>query len=232
MKFAKSLIKGRFLKRYKRFFADIERPEGTVVAHVANTGSLKSVLASGAECLLSESDNPDRKLKFSLEALSDGQGGWVGVNTSIPNQLAQEAFVQKLVPHWKDFDEIKPEFRISAETRLDLRLRNSKTEKLHFVEVKNVTMKEGEFAQFPDAVTERGQKHLRELIQLTQQGHSTEILFIIQRTDCKRFAPAAEIDPEYARLLGEARKAGVRVTAVTAVVTENGVEWGSELGQK
>lgn len=229
MKFTKPLKKGLFLKRYKRFFADIETPQGIVVAHVANTGSLKSVLSSGAECLLSESDNPERKLKFSLEALSDGLGGWVGVNTSIPNQLGLEAFHQKRVAHWKDYDEIKPEFKLSAETRLDLRLRNSKTDQLHFVEIKNVTMKEGDCAQFPDAVTERGQKHLRELIGLTRLGHSTEILFVIQRTDCKRFAAAKEIDPEYAVLLEEARKAGVRVTVVTASVTENGVEWGNEL---
>lgn len=232
MKFTKPLKKGLFLKRYKRFFADIETNEGLVVAHVANTGSLKSVLSSGAECLLSESDNPERKLKFSLQALSDGQGGWVGVNTSIPNQLAQEAFAQKLVKHWLEFDEIKPEFKISAETRLDLRLRNSKTDQLHFVEIKNVTMKEGDCAQFPDAVTERGQKHLRELIALTKQGHSTEILFVIQRTDCAKFSAASQIDPEYARLLAEACKEGVRVTAVTAVVNENGVEWGRGLSQE
>jgi sugar fermentation stimulation protein A len=229
MKFTKPLKKGLFLKRYKRFFADIETQEGVVVAHVANTGSLKSVLLTGAECLLSESDNPERKLKFSLEALSDGQGGWVGVNTSLPNQLGQEAFDQKRVAHWQSYDEIKPEFKINAETRLDLRLRNSKTDQLHFVEIKNVTMKEGDCALFPDAVTERGQKHLRELTQLTKQGYSTEILFIIQRTDCKKFAAAKDIDPEYARLLEEACSAGVRVTAVTAVVTENGVEWGSEM---
>lgn len=230
MKFKTAVREGIFLKRYKRFFADIQLGNEIVVAHVPNTGSLKSAAEAGAPCLVTEADNPERKLKYTLEAIQMPSGAWVGVNTSWPNLLAKEAFESRVFGHWGDFDELKAEVKLSAETRIDLVLSCSKTKKKHFVEVKNVTMASGELssrkgiAQFPDAVTERGQKHLRELMKLVGEGHSAEIFFAVQRGDCHRFSPADEIDPEYGRLLREAQKAGVKVTAALVDVSAEGVQ--------
>lgn len=226
MKFKTRLIEARFLKRYKRFFADIalktDEGEQIVVAHVANTGSLKSVLNSDCRCLISPAENPERKLRYTLEAL-EVSGAWVGINTSWPNALAKEAFEQKIFPHWLAYDICQPEIKISPETRLDLLLKNSQTGACHYVEIKNVTLAENETAMFPDAVTERGQKHLRELMSLQEKGHTCEILFTVQRTDCKQFLPAEMIDPEYAKLLRQAHAKGVRVTVAVIVVKPDSI---------
>jgi sugar fermentation stimulation protein A len=220
MEWPRKLVQGKFIKRYKRFFADVELDGKLVVAHVANTGSLKSALRpeSGQKCLLSPAADPERKLKFSLEAVQSTEGTWIGVNTSHPNKLAKEAFEKATFRHWKGFHQLKSEVKINAETRLDLLL-ESKAGKKHYVEIKNVTMKTEKAAQFPDSVTERGQKHLRELMKLVQEGHSAEILFTVQREDCDHFSPAESIDPEYARLLREAKKAGVLISVFVVQVT-------------
>jgi sugar fermentation stimulation protein A len=221
MKFASKLHEGIFLKRYKRFFADVELQGSTVVAHVSNTGSLKSVNIPGQHCLISESTNPDRKLKFSLEMIKSPAGSWVGVNTSVPNIIVKETLQlwvgrHDKVPHpfstWSQFDELKPEHKISAETRLDFSLKKNNSDKLHYIEVKNVTLAEDGIAKFPDAVTERGQKHLRELMALVDLGHTAEIVFTVQRNDCGSFAPADDIDPEYGKLLREAFHKGVKIS--------------------
>jgi sugar fermentation stimulation protein A len=216
--------KAKFLKRYKRFFADIELDGQVVVAHVANTGSLKSANTPGQPCLISPASNPERKLKFTLEAIQAPSNAWVGVNTSWPNKLIQEAFDKKLLKHWMEFDEFKAEVKISDETRLDACLKNSKTKKLHYIEVKNVTLAEGDTAYFPDAVTERGQKHLKELMKLKAQGHSVEIIFTIQRSDVKKFAPADTIDPEYGKLLREANIKGVLITPLIVDLNEKSIQ--------
>lgn len=242
MKFEERLIEARFQKRYKRFFADVILPDAvrgrSEVAHVANTGSLKSVLAEGALCLVSKAKDPNRKLQYSLQALQTPAGGWVGINTSIPNTIVPEAFHAGVFPHWKSFAEIHNEIKLNKETRIDFVLTRGPVErkkileekKLHFVEVKNVTLAVGNYpqgkgeVQFPDAVTERGQKHLREMMELMKQGHTAEIFFCVQREDCTKFSPADEIDPEYGKLLRQAVKAGMTVTAAVAKVTPTGVE--------
>lgn len=222
MKYNRHLDEGVFLKRYKRFFADIEWKGEKLTAHVPNTGSLKSVNNPGAQCLFSHSDNPERKLKQTLEMIKAPSGSWVGVNTATPNTVVREtlmAIVGKTggkVPvswqHWADFDEVKPEFKISAETRLDFALSKAKSDKKHFIEVKNVTLADGKRAMFPDAETTRGQKHLQELMKLMSEGHTAEILFTIQRSDCAEFSPADDIDPEYGRLLREAAQKGLKIS--------------------
>ncbi len=212
MKIQEKIHQGKFLKRYKRFFADIDWNGQVVVAHVPNTGSMKGCNQPGSPCLFTESNNPERKLKFTLEMVQAPSGAWVGVNTSRPNALVKEALEAKLLPHWKGFDEIKPEFKITKESRFDFALLKNGTDKKHFIEVKNVSLSEGSKAMFPDAVTERGQKHLRELIRLQGEGHSCEIVFVVQREDVDSFSAAREIDPDYADLLVETVKAGVRVT--------------------
>lgn len=205
-----ALLEGQFLKRYKRFFADFLLEGELQVAHVANTGSMKSCLQAGAPCLVSPASNPERKLRWSLEALQIN-GTWVGVNTARPNQLVAEAFQQKTIAEYTDFTQMQSEVKINAQSRIDFLLTSAKRRR--YVEVKNVTLAEGQVAFFPDAVTERGQKHLQELMQLTEQGHEAEILFVVQRSDCRIFSAADFIDPEYAKLLKMAKEKGVRVSA-------------------
>ncbi|NUN06401.1 MAG: DNA/RNA nuclease SfsA [Bdellovibrio sp.] len=232
MKFPRKLQEGIFLKRYKRFFADIEFQGQVVTAHCPNTGSLKSVNHPGQHCLFSESDNPERKLKFTLEMIKSPQGAWVGVNTATPNTIVRETLgrvvghkdVVGTFAHWAEFDEAKAEHKISAETRLDFALKKKNSDKMHFIEVKNVTLEENAMAKFPDAVSERGQKHLRELMNLIDQGHTAELVFTIQRNDCGSFAPADDIDPEYGKLLREAYHKGVRITPLVVDLHPEHVE--------
>lgn len=232
MKFTHKLQEGVFLKRYKRFFADIEWGGQTIVAHVPNTGSLKSVNVPGQHCLFSEAADPERKLKYTLQMIKSPYGSWVGVNTSIPNVIVKEMLEHQVghnkelgtYSHWADFDEILPEYKINNETRLDFALKKKSSDKWHFIEVKNVTYEENGVAYFPDAVTERGQKHLRELMALMKKGHSAEIVFTVQRSDCGSFAPADEIDPEYGRLLREAYHQGLRITPVVVELGHDLVE--------
>lgn len=232
MKFSQKLQEGIFLKRYKRFFADIEWKGQEITAHVPNTGSLKSVNIPGQPCLFSETDNPERKLKFTLQMIRSPEGAWVGVNTALPNAIVREK-LEHVVAHkketgpyafWAQFDEIKPEYKISAETRLDFALKKKSSDKMHFIEVKNVTLAEEAVAKFPDAVSERGQKHIRELMALMEQGHTAELVFTIQRQDCGTFSPADDIDPTYGRLLREAYHKGLIVTAAVVDLTPEFVE--------
>jgi sugar fermentation stimulation protein A len=237
MNFTPELKQGQFLKRYKRFFADLIDENGeTVTAHVPNTGSMKGLLIEGSPCLYSFVDDPKRKLKYTLQMLKP-ENHWVGINTQLPNKLAFEAFENQALKHWQKYCYAQPEFKISRKTRIDLLLSQTAPEKkkfvtadmdshqFHFVEIKNVTLAENtkngkKCALFPDAVTERGQKHLTELIELVAQGHGAEIFFLVQREDCDDFSPATEIDPKYAQLLAEAKAAGVKLSAYQCAVSE------------
>lgn len=223
MKYTKTLILGKLLKRYKRFFADVEVNGEIVVAHVPNTGSMKSCSEPGSDCLISPSDNPERKLKFTLEMVRASSGAWVGVNTATPGFLIKELFASQQIDSWKHFDQIKAEVKINAETRLDFLFSNDKTKR--YVEIKNVTLKHENLAMFPDAVTERGQKHLRELMNLIDEGHEAEIVYVIQRDDCHEFAPAHLIDPEYAKLLAEAHKKGMFITPLSFSLNEKEISY-------
>jgi len=225
MKLPLPIAEGQLVKRYKRFFADVKLDDEVVTAHVPNTGSLKSCLNENALCRMSYHDNPKRKLKYTLQMIKTPTS-WVGVNTSLPNVLVWEAWERKDL--WPKLPFAKREVKISKETRLDMALwqkdyglgpkkkidlENFDKYKFHFVEIKNVTFRDGEKALFPDSVTTRGQKHLRELMELKRQGHKSEIFFVVQRTDCQIFSPADDIDPEYGRLLRQAKKEGVTISA-------------------
>ncbi len=198
------------IKRYKRFFADVELDGQVVTAHCPNTGSLKTCWEEGRAAYISESDNPERKLKYTLEITESPTGALVGVNTSWPNKLVREAFENKVIDDWKKFENFKSEVKISKETRLDACLEDAQGRK-RYIEVKNVTLMRDGIAYFPDAETTRGQKHLVELVKLVEEGHQAEIVFTIQREDCSHFSPAADLDPEYARLLVLAKEKGVIV---------------------
>jgi sugar fermentation stimulation protein A len=227
MKLPAPILEGRFVKRYKRFFADLELEGQLVTAHVPNTGSLISCLEVGASCWVSSNNDPKRKLKYTLQMV-EAHGSKVGVNTGLANALVAEAFQNRAIPHWQKFDCLQAEVKLSAETRLDFALWKSSAERpvsdkitlqnlnsssLHFVEVKNVTLAEGSIAMFPDAVTTRGQKHLDELVGLVDAGHTAEIFFVVQREGCTSFSPARDIDPVYAEKLERAQNAGVIVSA-------------------
>ena len=227
MKFEKPLIEGTFLKRYNRFFADVKIGDETVVAHVPNTGSLKGVNRPNSPCLVSPATNPERKLRYTLEMIQTPES-WVGVNTGRPNALVHELFHGGAVSHWKKFDRAQLEVKINNQTRLDLALWNSQdaiplkkgklaeiAPPLHFVEIKNVSLAENKRALFPDAVTERGQKHIQEMMDLMDRGFTCEFVFVIQRSDCESFSPADAIDPEYGKLLRQAQKKGLLISPFT-----------------
>jgi sugar fermentation stimulation protein A len=236
VQFQHAVKKAKFLKRYKRFFADVEIDGKVEVAHVPNTGSMKGCTEPNSECLVTFNNDPARKLKYTLELIKTPTT-WVGVNTSHPNLLVQELWSKGEVGHWKKFDRCQREVKISKETRLDMALWASKdnheTKKdrlvelappLHFIEIKNVTLAKDGTAQFPDSETTRGQKHITELVQLMEKGFTCEIVFVVQRQDCKTFSPADDIDPVYGKLLRDALKKGLIVTALPTVKTENGIE--------
>ncbi len=203
------------LRRYKRFFADVEIDGQVHVAHVPNTGSMKGTLDFPCRGLVSRSDDPKRKLAFTLEFLEFPDGHWVGVNTHKPNRWVENTLRSQMARGEWDFDELKREAAISAATKFDFCLsRTGKVQKL-WIEVKNVSMKIENSAAFPDAVTERGRKHLFELAKKCRDGDLAELWFVVQRSDCQSFVVADRIDPLYAEALSGALAAGVKMKIFT-----------------
>lgn len=231
MKFSKKLLEGKLLKRYKRFFADVEYQGEVYTIHVPNTGSLKAVIEKEPKalqkCWFSLHGDKTKKLQGTLEAVQSVNGTWVGVNTSNPNKIVTEAIQtsietkKPLFKHWKGYDHYQSEYKINKESRLDGLL--SKGDKKHFIEIKNTTYAEGTTAMFPDAVTERGQKHLIEMMKLIDEGHQCELIFTIQRDDVKSFAPAAKLDPKYAELFRKAIDHGLIINPVIVHIDRDSV---------
>ena len=228
MKFKKQLIHGRLVRRYKRFLADVNLDDGTqVTAHCTNSGSMLSCLEEGAEVWLSPADDPGRKTRFTWEMIRIG-GGWVGINTSHPNALAYEWVESGLIPGLSGLTNLKREVRW-GDSRFDLYgeypegRRGPGSAQACFIEVKNVTLKEGERALFPDAVTVRGRKHLNTLIRVKKAGMQAVMLYVVQRSDVRIFSPARKIDPEYAGALKEAVRNGVEVIVAQARVSPEGI---------
>lgn len=220
MQFSTPLVKGKLIKRYKRFLADIELTNGEiVVAHTTNSGSMKSCIEIGAEVYLTPNNDPKRKTKFTWEMIKIN-GNWVGVNTAWPNLLAYEAIKNNEIPQLTNYTHVKREVKF-GDSRFDVYAEND-LEKC-FIEVKNVSMKENNFALFPDAVTTRGQKHLKTLIEVKQSGVRAVMLYIVQRSDVDTFSTAKEVDPDYANALIEAHKKGVEIIVYQAKVTETGI---------
>lgn len=206
------LSRGRLVKRYKRFLADVKLDDGTVVtAHCANSGRMTTCSQPGRPVYLSYHDNPRRKLKYTWELIRMPKA-WVGVNTLVPNRLVAQTVENGNLPHLNGYDTVTREVRVGSHSRLDLRL-SGKGRRDCYVEVKNCTLVEDGRAMFPDAPTTRGQKHLTVLEQLKAQHARTVIFFLVQRTDAQFFEPADQIDPEYGRLLRRAAEAGVEIAA-------------------
>ncbi len=213
MKFPDPLIHGRLIKRYKRFLTDVELDDGSVVvAHCANSGSMESVKEPGAEVWLSPARNPDRKLKFTWEMIRIGET-LVGINTSLPNYIVSEAIESGKVSELTGYASLRREVKYGKNSRIDILLEDEAKPNC-YVEVKNTTMRRdlaGGPAEFPDAVTSRGAKHLVELSDMVKEGHRAVMFYLVQREDADAFTVADDIDPTYAEELAKAMKAGVEV---------------------
>lgn len=226
MQFAEPLSRGRLIKRYKRFLADIRFDDGAeVTAHCPNPGSMLSVSDPGATVWLSRSDNPKRKLAHTLE-LIETPGGLVGVNPNRANEIVREAIAGGHIAALAEYTTIRREVRYGTNSRIDLLLEDDNRPDC-YVEVKSVTMRRDNGAvglgEFPDAVTKRGAKHLGELSDMAADGARAVMLFLAQRADCGRFAVAADIDPGYAAAFGQAAAAGVEMLAFRCAVSPEGI---------
>lgn len=223
-----SLSPGKLLKRYKRFMADIELESGEVItAHCPNTGPMTGVCIPGNRVYVSKSDNPKRKLLYTWEIIEvhDNEPTWVGINTALPNRIVKCALEQHLFPEIGQYSEIKPEVAYGQEgSRVDFRLTSQAGERPVYVEVKNTTWVKGNLALFPDTVTTRGQKHLRELMGILPEAKAF-VLFFINRGDCPRFAPGDDADPAYGKLFREAIEAGLGVLPCRFNVSPEGIEY-------
>lgn len=220
----RGLVQGWILRRYKRFLADVELASGEVVtAHTTNTGSMKTCWEPGDRVLLEPAANPARKLKWTWLAC-ERPGGWVGVETGVPNKVVAEAARRDALPGLPGLQEVRTEVAYGAErSRIDVWALDGEGRQV-FLEVKNTTLKVGSWATFPDAVTDRGSKHLRELRAMAGQGHVAAIAFFIHRTDVDRFDVARAIDPAYAEELDRAESAGVRILPLQIRMTASAGE--------
>ena len=211
MEFTKSLIKGKLIKRYKRFFVDVKLEKEIVTAHCPNTGSMKGLLEEGNDVYLLPNNDPKRKLKYGLEIIKTRKN-LVGVNTHMANKIVQHGLKNNLIKELKDNDLIKPEVFFNKETRFDFLLKKKKQE--IFVEVKNVTLfRDKNTAEFPDAITSRGSKHLLTLIDAVKKGYEAYLLYLVQIQNMEYFKIAKDIDPKYYDNFLLAKKAGVRFLA-------------------
>lgn len=217
MEFTTPLLSGVLMRRYKRFMADIKLDNGQIItAHCPNSGSMKTCKTPGWQVMVSESNNPKRKLKYTWEMVHNGTC-WIGINTHLPNKIVVEAIKNKKIPELIEYDDIKTEVKYGQNSRIDILLK--KDDQFCYVEIKNVTLVEDGYYQFPDAVTERGQKHLRELEKMIAAGHRAVTLYLIQRSDGTTFKPADHIDPSYGQILRNVQQKGVEILPYQAEVT-------------
>ena len=218
MKFDTPLIKTKFIKRYKRFFVDVLLNKEILTTHCPNSGSMMGLLNEGEYAWISESKNSERKLKYTLEILEHNNQK-VGVNTHLTNRIIEEALINKKIKELEKFNQIQREVKFNDNTRFDFLVSNKKEQA--FVEVKNVTLKrEKNFAEFPDAPTLRGQKHLMELIKAKKKDHHAYLIFLIQREDCDFFKISKDIDEKYYENFMQAKKKGVNFLCYSSKVTD------------
>ena len=207
MKFTSTLIKGKLIKRYKRFFADIKVNNSTLTAHCPNTGSMMGLLDEGNDVWISKNDDPKRRLKYTLEIIKVSKK-LIGVNTHRANRIVEHGLKNKLFNEFKSIQLIKPEFKFSNDTRFDFLCDKN------IIEVKNVTLlRKKELAEFPDAITSRGSKHLLQLIKSLKKGYNAYVLFLTQIQDINSFKIAKDIDNDYYQNYLIAKKAGVKFLA-------------------
>jgi len=227
MNFENKFISGLFIKRYKRFFVDIKINNKIITAHCPNTGSMYGLLKKGNKVWVSKSNNPNRKLKYTLEIIRDKKSK-VGVNTHFTNKIVLHALQNKLIKEFKNISEIKPETKFGKNTRFDFLIADKKNKS--FIEVKNVTLsrKKG-LAEFPDAVTTRGLKHINELENAGKKNYKIFIIFLIQRNDCEVFTIAKDIDPDYAKALKLAVKNKLNILCYDCKFSSKGIKLNKQI---
>ena len=211
MKFINSLIKGKLSKRYKRFFVDIKVNNEVITAHCPNTGSMKGLLDTNNDVWISKNDNPNRKLKYTLEIIKVKKN-LIGVNTSFANKITYHGLSNNLINEFKNIKNINSEVFFNKETRFDFLV--EKNSQKNFIEVKNVTLfRRDKISEFPDAITSRGTKHLKTLVEAIKKGYKSCILFLVQIQNIEYFKIAKDIDKEYYQNYLLAKKAGVKFLA-------------------
>ena len=222
MIFENKLLSGLFIKRYKRFFVDIQIKNKVVTAHCPNTGSMYGLLNKGNKVWLSETSNPNRKLKYTLQIIED-KGQKVGINTHLTNKIFMDGLKSNLIEEFDKNIEIKPEVKFNNNTRFDFLIKKKNYKA--FIEVKNVTLvRKSKIAEFPDAITSRGVKHIMELLKASKKGYKIYLAFIIQREDCNQFAIARDIDPEYSNLLYKALKKKLNILCYDCKFSTKGIK--------
>ena len=222
MKYKEKILEGFFIKRYKRFFVDTVLDGNVITTYCPNTGSLRGMLNENAKVLIAKVDNPKAKLKYRLEAIKHN-GVYVGINTSLPNGIIFEAIKQKKILDNLQ-GEIKKEVKYGKNSRVDIFINNPKGKDC-FIEVKSVTLSRVKgLAEFPDAKTTRGSKHLIELGEMSKQGHDCYLVYLIQRKDINIFSIAKDIDDEYYKNSIIAKKSGVKFIAFSCEVSKKGID--------
>ena len=224
MKFSKPQHKAKLVKRYKRFLADVLLEDGTeMTVHCANSGAMTACNESGRPVIISDSQNPKRKLQYTWEMIQMGRT-WVGVNTATPNQAVADFIQAGQIPELLGYESLKREVKYGREgkSRIDILL--TRGDEACYVEIKNATMRVDDHAAFPDAVTSRGQKHIEELEYIARNGQRAVLFFFVGRNDCERFRPADEIDRTYGQLLRRALNNGVEVLAYQMKFTPKQVQ--------
>ena len=223
MDFENKLIPGVLIKRYKRFFADIKLKDKNVTAHCPNPGSMLKLLDKGNAVWITKSDNEKRKLQYTLQIIEVNKIKFC-INTHITNKVVQESIEKRLIKDLVEFNIIRPEKKFGVNTRFDFLLHNPKKDRQAFLEVKSVSLsrKKGH-AEFPDAITSRGKKHLESLISANRQGYESYLMFLIQIEKCKSFSIASDIDPEYYKIFKDALKKNVKVLCYDCKFSNKGL---------
>ena len=222
MNFDNKLIPGLLIKRYKRFFVDVRVNNQILTVHCPNTGSMHGLLDQGNKVWISRSNNPKRKLKYTLEII-EVKKTKVGINTHSTNKIVHDALQNNLIKEFNNNMDIKPETKFGANTRFDFLVSSKKYQS--FIEVKNVTLsRKRNLAEFPDAETSRGLKHIGELIKASKKKFKVYILFVIQRNDCNSFSIAKDIDPNYANALSKAVKNNLKILCYDCKFSPKGIK--------
>ena len=230
MNFENKLIPGHLIKRYKRFFVDVKIKGKIITAHCPNTWSMYGLLKKGNKVWLTKSNNLNRKLKYTLQIIQDKKTK-VGVNTHFTNKIVLEALQKNLIKNFSKGIEIKPEAKFGSNTRFDFLI--TKNNMKAFIEVKNVTLsRQKGIAEFPDAITARGLKHIKELIKAKEKNYKIYILYLIQRNDCNFFKIAEDIDPEYSDSLSKAVKKKLNVLCFDCKFSPKGIKLNQKVNFK
>lgn len=222
MQFTPSLTQGILKKRYKRFLSDIDLGGEIITAHCPNPGSMLGLKDPESKVWVQPATNSERKLKYTWKII-EAEGALVGIDTHLTNSLAKNTILEGVIEELQGYESLKSEVKYGKNSRIDILLEDATRGKC-YVEVKNVHLKRGTRAEFPDSVTARGAKHLKELSDMVEEGHRAVMLYIVQRGDCESFAVAADIDPQYAKCLEEARKKGVELLCYACSVTPQAIK--------